>query len=140
MHSDTSILLSSRVCSVYYVSMLAARASGGCCGAAILSQLSITQFCTFFSYFSTRFRLCTWFMQMIDLSLIKDLLVTSPCMEGKTIRHKKQHFRQSFSLSSILSQIVYVPLDILFSSNPNIHKSSFSFCFWASDYLIERFK
>ena len=100
MHSDTSILLSLRVCSVYYVSMLAARASGGCCGAAILSQLSITQFCTFFSYFSTRFRLCTWFMQMIDLSLIKDLLVTSPCMEGKTIRHKKQHFLQSTELYS----------------------------------------
>ena len=31
-------------------------------------------------------------------------------------------------------------LDILFSSNHNIHKSSFHPCFWASDPLIERFK
>ena len=30
-------------------------------------------------------------------------------------------------------------LDILFSSNHNIHKSSFGLCFWASDPLIERF-
>ena len=30
-------------------------------------------------------------------------------------------------------------LDILFSSNHNIHKSSFHHCFWASDPLIERF-
>ena len=30
-------------------------------------------------------------------------------------------------------------LDILFSSNHNIHKSSYDFCFWASDPLIDRF-
>ena len=30
-------------------------------------------------------------------------------------------------------------LDILFSSNHNIHKSSCGFYFWASDPLIERF-
>ena len=30
-------------------------------------------------------------------------------------------------------------LDILFSSNHNIHKSSSGHCFWASDPLIERF-
>ena len=29
-------------------------------------------------------------------------------------------------------------LDILFSSNHNIHKSSNGLCFWASDPLIER--
>ena len=28
---------------------------------------------------------------------------------------------------------------ILFSSNHNIHKSSFGLCFWASDPLIERY-
>ena len=33
---------------------------------------------------------------------------------------------------------IYV-LDILFSSNPNIHKSSCGLCFWASDPLIDRF-
>ena len=32
----------------------------------------------------------------------------------------------------------YLPLDILFPSNRNIHKSSCGHCFWASD-LIERF-
>ena len=31
-------------------------------------------------------------------------------------------------------------LDILFSSNHNIHKSSSGLCFWASDPLIERFQ
>ena len=30
-------------------------------------------------------------------------------------------------------------LDILFSSNHNIHKSSSGHCFWTSDTLIERF-
>ena len=30
--------------------------------------------------------------------------------------------------------------DILFSSNHNIHKSSYGLCFWASDPLIERFQ
>ena len=30
-------------------------------------------------------------------------------------------------------------LDILFSSNHNIHKSLRSLCFWASDPLIDRF-
>ena len=30
-------------------------------------------------------------------------------------------------------------LDILFSSNCNIHKSSYSLCFWASDPLIDGF-
>ena len=30
-------------------------------------------------------------------------------------------------------------LDILFSSNHNIHKSSWDVCFWASDPLIDRF-
>ena len=31
-------------------------------------------------------------------------------------------------------------LDIFFSSNHNIHKSSCGLCFWASDPLIERFQ
>ena len=30
-------------------------------------------------------------------------------------------------------------LDILFSSNHNIHKSSHGLCFWASEPLIDRF-
>ena len=30
-------------------------------------------------------------------------------------------------------------VDILFSSNHNMHKSSSGLCFWASDPLIERF-
>ena len=29
--------------------------------------------------------------------------------------------------------------DILFTSNHNIHKSLYDFCFWASDPLIDRF-
>ena len=31
------------------------------------------------------------------------------------------------------------PVDILFPSNHNIHKSSYDLCFWASDPLLERF-
>ena len=34
--------------------------------------------------------------------------------------------------------LLYV-LDMFFSSNHNIHKSSRDFCFWASDLLIDRF-
>ena len=30
-------------------------------------------------------------------------------------------------------------LDILFTSNHNIHKNSYGLCFWASDPLIDRF-
>ena len=30
-------------------------------------------------------------------------------------------------------------LDILFSSNHNIHKSSSGLCFWASDPIIDKF-
>ena len=30
-------------------------------------------------------------------------------------------------------------LDILFSSNHNIHKSLYGFCFWAPDPLFDRF-
>ena len=33
---------------------------------------------------------------------------------------------------------LYCSLDILFSSNHNIHKSSHDLCFWASDPLIEK--
>ena len=36
---------------------------------------------------------------------------------------------------------MYIPrVDIHFSSNHNIHKSSYGLCFWASDPLIEYFK
>ena len=36
--------------------------------------------------------------------------------------------------------VIVVPtLDIIFSSNHNIHKSSCGLCFWASDPLIDRF-
>ena len=45
-----------------------------------------------------------------------------------------------YNSTSALSSAFYVSiLDILFSSNHNIHKSSFSLSFWASGTLIERF-
>ena len=37
------------------------------------------------------------------------------------------------------SHNMYVQLDILFSSNHNIHKSSLGLCFWASNPLIDKF-
>ena len=36
--------------------------------------------------------------------------------------------------------LVVLRLDILFSSNHNIHKSLYDLCFWASDPLIKRFQ
>ena len=72
----------------------------------------------------------------------------------------KTHFLMSFSvlelylkwiahciISAIASERVeglhsivdITPINILFSSNHNIHKSSHGLCFWASDPLIERF-
>ena len=35
--------------------------------------------------------------------------------------------------------LIQSPLDILFSSNHNIHKSLYGLCFWASDPFIDRF-
>ena len=42
-------------------------------------------------------------------------------------------------LGSTSYYLLCIVLDILFSSNHNIHKSSFGLCFWASDPLIDRF-
>ena len=39
----------------------------------------------------------------------------------------------------IVILLLYLPLDILFSSNHNIHKSLYGLCFWASDPFIEIF-
>ena len=41
--------------------------------------------------------------------------------------------------SSLTTTYYMSIVDILFSSNHNIHKSSCGLCFWASDPLIERF-
>ena len=38
-----------------------------------------------------------------------------------------------------LHYLLVCTIDILFSSNHNIHKSSCGLCFWASDPLIDRF-
>ena len=38
-----------------------------------------------------------------------------------------------------ISTTIYVQLDILFSSNHNINKSSHGLCFWASDPLIDEY-
>ena len=39
---------------------------------------------------------------------------------------------------TFFSSYMYYTLDILFSSNHNIHKSSSGLCFWASDPLIDK--
>ena len=41
--------------------------------------------------------------------------------------------------NSSVSRYLGITLDILFSSNHNIHKSSCGLCFWDSDPLVERF-
>ena len=54
--------------------------------------------------------------------------------------HQYQWHLKKWQWEKILSVIIYrSELDILFSSNHNIHKSSSGLCFWASDLLIERF-
>ena len=45
----------------------------------------------------------------------------------------------SGSIMDSFRVLVPFSLDILFPSNHNIHKSSYGFCFWVSDPLIERF-
>ena len=42
-------------------------------------------------------------------------------------------------VAPLLPHVIVCTLDILFSSNRNIHKSSCGLYFWASDPLIERF-
>ena len=45
--------------------------------------------------------------------------------------------------TTIPTQVIYVQyictLDILFSSNHNIHKGSCGLCFWTTDQVIDRF-
>ena len=75
-----------------------------------------------------------------------DLLLTRgfeffPClMEHCDLKRseKKGEILIIFNQILFFSTVVY-PLDILFSSNHNIHKSSHGLCFWASDSLIDRF-
>ena len=52
----------------------------------------------------------------------------------------KQHFQVEIEVVVLVVHIHYnCTLDILFSSNHNIHKSSCGLCFWASDPFIYRF-
>ena len=99
-----------------------------------LSQLSITQFCTFFSYFSTRFRLCTWFMQMIDLSLIKDLLVTTPCMEKRNHSSYKSHKLDFWKIVSFQG-----PHDVPFWRLKYFSWSTFSKSTWQNVWKKSKF-
>ena len=51
-------------------------------------------------------------------------------------------FPSGFGFSGLDTHHYYVvvsALDILFSSNHNIHKNSYGLCFWASDPSIDRF-
>ena len=59
-------------------------------------------------------------------------------MPGSSKEGKKHGF-QHCSSSLIYRSRVIAPVDILFSSNCNIHKSSYGLCCWASDPLVERF-
>ena len=52
--------------------------------------------------------------------------------------HMLPEANEALEESSIKNQGYVCTLDILFSSNHNIHKSSCRICFWASDPHIER--
>ena len=51
---------------------------------------------------------------------------------------ERQGRRRRIEGGAIFSTM-YICLDILFSSNHNIHKSSYGLRIWASDHLINRF-
>ena len=51
--------------------------------------------------------------------------------------HQNKDF--DINVGSVLSFSLLGTLNILYSSNHNIHKSLPGLCFWASDSLIERF-
>ena len=65
---------------------------------------------------------------------LRQLIMEMPCQE---VSGKQDGFRIPFT-----PMLWYIPplgLDILFSSNHNIHKSSYGFCFCALDSLLDRF-
>ena len=51
----------------------------------------------------------------------------------------KQHSLVKMDPLHIDAIIKKIGMYVLFSSNHNVHKSSYGLCFWASDPLIERF-
>jgi len=59
-----------------------------------------------------------------------DALLAKEVQKGGRLQSLNKFFDQ-YSIINIL--------DILFSSNPNIHKSMCGLCFWAADPLIYRF-
>ena len=63
----------------------------------------------------------------VTIVLLGKNIYKSPCVCGCA------------NLQSACTAQLYAVLDILFSSNHNIHKSSFSLCYCASDHLIDRF-
>ena len=55
-------------------------------------------------------------------------------------KHKYLFFKKMSGLKNVLRGAHHEnTLDILFSSNHNIHKSLYGLCFWASDTIIEGF-
>ena len=75
--------------------------------------------------------------------LIPKFLFASECVfdVDLTLSTKTQDIFHSCNSMVRISDIfnLYIPiLDILFSSNHNIHKNSFSLCFWAPDLLFDR--
>ena len=57
--------------------------------------------------------------------------------QSKDPKAKTGNDKQSVFMGA--QSVFMASLDMLFSSNHNIHKSSYGFCIWASDPLIERF-
>ena len=82
-------------------------------------------------------------MELYEMVSIVLTLKSSHMYHIKTLHHHHCGLNQDVVLlcpsghlpGCFLSSI----LDIIFSSNHNIHKSSCGLCFWASDPLIDRF-
>ena len=90
---------------------------------------------------------CLFFNSIYDF-----FFLTAPKLKGRPRKRKKikrpgspesvssseSSASTSHSVSTQASTKVCT-VDILFSSNHNIHKSSHGLCFWASDPLIDKF-
>ena len=69
----------------------------------------------------------------IDMHMLHLVHRYVPSTKKHTILFLKSEIKSLYCLNDVSL------LNILFSSNHNIHKSSCGLCFWASDPLIDRF-
>ena len=78
------------------------------------------------------------YLQPIYIYHILDQISVSLYLSQRLLLLQSFHRFTQYTAAADSISIYLLALDILFSSNHNIHKSLFGLCFWASDTLIER--